>query len=233
MGSDSPREAPVSEAEDSSRQQQKDLQRDAFMAEVASWFEGKTFTTDWVTRKAMRWHRFLRGLRKEKADVLEVGTFEGRSAVFMLNYLPHARITCVDFFKGELDARFDTNLAPYGDRVTKLKGSAAGHLDALGQAQARYDLIYLDAGKRRDDALALSLLAWPLLKTSGIFIWDDYDWGLDRPPAERPHDGIATFLKLHEADYNLLWDKGQVFVQRVSPPDGGPGHSPHNPNLSY
>lgn len=160
----------MSVTEDSIRQQQKEAQNAAFMAEVASWFEGKTFIADWVTRKALRWHRFLRGLRKESANVLEIGSFEGRSALFLLNYLPRARITCVDFFKGELDARFDANLAPFASRLTKLKGSAAGHLDALGQAQARYDLIYLDAGKRRDDALALSLLAWPLLKANGIFI---------------------------------------------------------------
>lgn len=223
----------MSVVEDSIRQQQKEAQNAAFMAEVASWFEGKTFTADWVTRKALRWHRFLRGLRKESANVLEIGSFEGRSALFLLNYLPRARITCVDFFKGELDARFDANLAPFASRLTKLKGSAAGHLDALGQAQARYDLIYLDAGKRRDDALALSLLAWPLLKANGIFIWDDYDWGMDRPPAERPHDGIATFLKLHEGDFTVLWEKGQVFVRRLSADDAGPGHSPLTPDLSY
>ncbi|MDI6025689.1 class I SAM-dependent methyltransferase [Corticibacterium sp. UT-5YL-CI-8] len=203
------------------------------MAEVEVWFRDKEFTTDWMSKKVPRWHRFLQSLREKPVDVLEVGSFEGRSAVFLLNYLPLAQVTCIDFFKGVLEARFDANVAPFGSRLTKLKGSAISHIDALVQDGAKFDLIYLDAGKHRDHVLALSLLSWPLLKRRGILIWDDYDWGLDRPAAERPHDGIDIFLKIHEGEYKMMWQQGQVFVQKTGLPTPPPGASPLNPNLSY
>lgn len=224
----------MTEIEDAQkRRQERDAELAALMSEVGLWYQNKEFTQDWMTRKVPRWHRFLRKMRDKPVNVLEVGSFEGRSAVFLLNYLPSSQLTCIDFFKGDLDARFDANLAEFGGRMTKLKGSAISHLDALGQTGETFDLIYLDAGKQRDPVLAMSLLLWPLLKKRGILIWDDYDWGLDRPAKQRPHDGIDIFLKMYEDEYKMLLQKGQVFVQKTGAPTQPPGMSPLNPNLSY
>jgi len=223
----------MNEEADIEAKRRKEAANEALMSEVARWFEGKDFTTDWMTRKALRWNRLLHSLRDQPADVLEVGSFEGRSAVFLLNYLPRARVTCIDFFKGVLNERFDANLAPFRSRLTKLRGSAISHVDALARSGEMFDLIYLDAGKHRDHVLALSLLAWPLLNKRGYLIWDDYDWGLHLPPEERPRDGIDAFLKLHEGEYKVLWNKGQVFVQRTTLPAPRPGRSPINADLSY
>lgn len=214
-------------------EQRKQAAIDALMLEVGEWYRGKEFTTDWMSKKVPRWHRFLQSMRDKPVDILEVGSFEGRSAVFLLNYLPLSQLTCIDFFKGPLEPRFDANLAEFGSRLTKLKGSAISHIDVLAQGEAKFDLIYLDAGKQRDHVLALSLLAWPLLKKRGILIWDDYDWGLDKPVDQRPHDGIDIFLNIHEGEYKPLWKQGQVFIQKTAASTPLPGSSPLNPNLSY
>lgn len=225
-------EPPMTDANET-EEQRKQAAINALLAEVGQWNEGKEFTTDWMTKKVPRWHRFLNSMRDKPVDVLEVGSFEGRSAVFLMNYLPLSQLTCIDFFKGPLNARFDANLAQFGSRLTKLKGSAISHIDALAQNEARFDLIYLDAGKQRDHVLALSLLAWPLLKKRGILIWDDYDWGLDKPVDQRPHDGIDVFLGMHEGEYKPLWKQGQVFIQKIGSSTPHPGSSPINPDLSY
>lgn len=223
----------MSEPVTAAAKRQENPKNEAFMAEVESWFRGKDFTTDWMTRKAPRWNKFLQPLRDKAVNVLEVGSFEGRSAVFILNYLPLARLTCIDYFKGDLDWRFDANLAPFQSRLTKLKGSATVHVDELVRSRKEFDLIYLDAGKQRDWVLALSLLIWPLLKKDGILIWDDYEWGLDRPPEQRPHDGIDAFLKIHEGDYELLWNRWQVFIRRTAEATPPAGNSLHSPNLVF
>jgi hypothetical protein len=46
----------------------------------AKWFVGEDFTIDWVTCRAPIWTQVLASVRDEYADVLEVGSFEGRSA---------------------------------------------------------------------------------------------------------------------------------------------------------
>jgi len=193
-------------------------QAQAVVLEAQDWFRDKEFTTDWVTNKIRRWHRFLRRFRDRPVDLLEVGSFEGRSALFFLNYLPQSRLTCIDLFPGPLEARFDRNMQGFGDRLTKIKGSAIAHLDRLAGEKRQYHFIYLDAGKKRDHVLAQALLTWPLLRPGGLLMIDDYDWGKDRPPEGRPHDAINIFLDLHKDEIEILWKDGQVILKRLVPP---------------
>lgn len=192
--------------------------------EVSRWFEGKEFTTDWVSNKVNLWVRFIKRFRNHEVQVLEVGSYEGRSAVFLLNYLPQAKLTCIDLFPPKLNGRFDRNTAEFGtQRLTKLTGSAIAILDQLANEKRKFHLIYLDAGKMRDHVLAMSLIAWPLLRTNGILIWDDYDWGPTKPSEERPHDAIDGFLSMHKDQLEILWQKGQVFVRKLDLSINGSG----------
>jgi hypothetical protein len=98
------------------------------------WFRGKQFTTDWTSENFTIWRRVLSPLRKKPLRILEIGSWEGRSALFFLNFFPHATITCIDTFEGGhgeptefadkvpgIQERFDHNLAPFGSRTEKLK----------------------------------------------------------------------------------------------------------------
>src|SRR3979490_2737282 len=64
-------------------------------AGASSWYEGKTFATDWTTWHFPNWLKWLAPYRDRKVRVLEIGSWEGRSALFFLNYLPLARLVCV------------------------------------------------------------------------------------------------------------------------------------------
>jgi predicted O-methyltransferase YrrM len=178
------------------------------------WFEGKEFSTDWFTKKIPRWEKVLRRFARKRISVLEVGSYEGRSAVFLLNYLPLSKLVCIDLFRGLFEKRFDRNLAPFGDRFIKIKGSAIQELDILKRANRKFSVIYIDAGKQRDHVLAMSLVAWPLLVPGGVMIWDDFAWGKNKPPSERPHDGLELFLNLHKEDMRLLFKAAQVAVRK-------------------
>jgi len=192
-----------------------------------AWFQNKAFTSDWTSANFSNWAQHLAGLRDHDAAVLEIGSWEGRSAIFFLEYLPRCRITCVDTFEGgaehaslgdaisAVEARFDSNLAPYGERVRKLKSRSLPALDRLAQDNKTFDLIYIDGSHARDDVLIDSVLAWRLLAPSGICIWDDYTWGLrDRPPAERPQHAIDAFLDLHLAELQIVHAADQIIVEK-------------------
>ena len=86
-----------------------------------SWFENASFTTDWIAPHVANWFAVLRDRRERVADVLEIGAWEGRSAIFWLNYFPKSRVACIDTFAGSaehhmafpdqvssIEARFDT-----------------------------------------------------------------------------------------------------------------------------
>lgn len=184
-----------------------------------AWFAGKEFTTDWVTRKLPSWLAALDGIR-QKSDtvhVLEVGSYEGRSAVAFLEMMPQCRITAIDTFpKEDIEERFDRNLSGYGDRCRKIKARAIGALDSLRQEGASFDIIYLDAGKVPDDTFVQSALAWSMLRQGGVLIWDDLTWKRDNPAHERPATAIELFAKAFGPALEELHRGQQLIVRKTA-----------------
>lgn len=187
--------------------------------ELEAWYEGKILTKDWFTSKVPQWRKHLKGYTRRPIKVLELGSYEGRSAIFMLNFFPQSHLTCVDVFGGDREARFDENLREFGERVTKVKGRALAILDELLVNKKQFHLVYLDAGKRRDLVLANSVVAWTLLRNGGSMIWDDYKWGLDKPSESRPKDAIDQFMQIKKGEYDLLWKGAQVAIRKKLRPE--------------
>jgi predicted O-methyltransferase YrrM len=205
-----------------SRMSHADLQRRvaAMRSPWAGWFEGKEFTTDWTSAYFGAWSHVLSPSRRSGLLVLEIGSFEGRSAIFWLEFLPQSRVTCIDKFVGTkrdftaIEARFDRNVAAYGDRIRKIKGRSAEVLPALASAGELFDLIYIDGSHRRDDVMVDCILTWQLLRPGGIVVFDDYLHEMEKPPATRPKDAIDTFLSWHAAEIEELSRGYQIIVRR-------------------
>jgi predicted O-methyltransferase YrrM len=193
--------------------------------EFLSWFEGKEFTTDWTTSNLGNWHRHLEPLRAKATALLEIGSFEGHSTVFFLNYFPAAGVTCIDPFQpsdsvlevdGTSEQRFDRNVAPFGARLRKIKGRSIPELDALSQANEQFDVIYVDGDHSRAAALVDSILAWPMLKPGGVMIWDDYKWmQTELSIVDRPEQAIDTFLSLYRDELTILHQDYQAMAQKI------------------
>jgi predicted O-methyltransferase YrrM len=194
-----------------------------------SYFRGKEFTTDWTSEHFALWHRVLAPLRDQPIRILEIGSWEGRSAVFFLTFFRRSQIVCVDTFVGNaeeqayklfstagVEARFDRNLASFAGRVEKIGSRSVSALQRLEQQGRRFDLAYIDGSHLRDDVTADSLAVWRLLGPGGIVIWDDYTFGLDLPPEEQPQPAIDAFLAEHEGSLRLLAKTKQVIVERVA-----------------
>jgi predicted O-methyltransferase YrrM len=158
------------------------------------------------------WQYLLASLREEQGEALEVGSFEGQSAVALLELLPCFKLTCIDnWAKPEIEARFDANLHAFGDRLVKLKGHAARHLARL--KPDAYSVVYHDCGKSRESTFAQTVLAWPLLKTGGIFIWDDLTWERHRPV--RPEHAIRLFVHTFGDCLTVLHESEQMVVRKT------------------
>jgi hypothetical protein len=212
------------------------------VVDLAAIYAGKQFNTDWISEHAPVWERVLDPHRERVADVLEIGSFEGRSSIYILELFPKSRITCVDVFGDNdfvefglyLDAlkrhdliepmrkfvplieqRFDANLAPYAGRVRKLRARSAAALDLLADEGAAFDLIYVDGSHRRDYVLADSVLAWRLLRVDSVMIWDDYGWLPDTVPEMVPKQAIDLFLYAFAGCFRELHRGYQVIVEKT------------------
>ncbi len=190
-----------------------------------TWFRDKEFTSDWCSGNFTQWRRVFSPLRDEPLRILEIGSWEGRSAIFFLNFFAKATITCIDTFSGgsdhkaeqasRIEERFDHNLAAFGNRIEKVKGLSQQALAGLVAQQRRYDLAYIDGSHERDDVMANSLGVWSMLNPGGSIIWDDYRWGRNIPPEHRPQPAIDAFLREREDEYRLLSKGYQVIIERL------------------
>jgi predicted O-methyltransferase YrrM len=196
--------------------------------DAGRWFDHKDFTSDWTSHNFPVWRDLLGQLKDKAIEILEIGSWEGRSAVFFLNYLPRSRLTCVDPFTGnpsfhpgderylavarQSEHRFTQNVAEFGDRVEKIVARSVSALDRLGQAARRFDFIYIDGSHEQVDVLADSALAWPLLGAGGILLWDDYEFDVKE---ERPKLAIEAFLTVIPGKYEILYRGAQLAIRRL------------------
>ena len=168
------------------------------------------FTRDWFSIYIPVWKRILDQEKPRK--ILEIGSFEGRSACHIIEYGAsvadgEVSLTCVDTWEGsiehrqgagaeanmnDVERRFDhnTRLAlakaakPLALRKLKQKSQyALAGLITAGASES-FDLIYIDGSHEAPDVLADAAMAFPLLRVGGTMIFDDYLWSMDRPGAQ-------------------------------------------------
>jgi len=175
------------------------------------------FSTDWFSRHIPVWTRFLGPLAGRALRSLEVGSYDGRSAVWLLqNVLTHpdSELSCVDTWDdGEVRRRFRSNMAETGRRsqVVECVGDSATALKAV---QGVFDFIYIDGNHEARCVLMDAALCWTLLKPGGILVFDDYGW--NGPVEFPPQHAIDVFLQLWMTQIEVLHKGYQVFVRRRS-----------------
>lgn len=199
-------------------------------ADIARWYDGKDFSCDWTTGNIPIWAGILADHRSLPTRVLEIGSWEGRSALFFLNYLPRCRLTCVDTFGGNVEhhqdeffarlvpgveGRFDSNVSPFRDRVEKIKGPSGKVLPQLGIAGRRFDVAYVDGSHYAADVYADAALTWSLMEPGGIVIFDDYDWDLMNEETERPKLGVDSFLQTISGRYRVIHREYQLVISKL------------------
>ncbi|WP_373564252.1 class I SAM-dependent methyltransferase [Myxococcus sp. CA039A] len=181
------------------------------------------FSTDWMSKCEAEWREVLSPLMGQPgARVLEIGSFEGRSAIWLLeNVLTHptSRITCVDLFEGNAARLFDENIATSGagERVEKRVGLSHVALRRL-PPEPVYDFIYVDGSHETYDVLEDAVLCWRLLKPGGVMTFDDYGMAAaqlaDFQDISRPDLGIDAFLSAAARHLQVVRKAFQVTVRK-------------------
>lgn len=197
------------------------------------------FSSDWFTHHIPLWEQYIMPRFRGKPDlqVLEIGSYEGRSACWLLqNVLTHPRsmLTCIDVFSKfsyvpspadppesqtlhvDTDAQFEHNIRALGaqNQVRKMKGHSAFLLRTLSPGS--FDLIYIDGSHEPRDAMRDIVLSWDLLKKDGMFVMDDYRLDIPVLPLQKPKEAIDAFLSMFAGEYDLIHADLQVIVQKTS-----------------
>ena len=146
---------------------------------------------------------------------LEVGSYEGRSAVWLLQNVlthPESSLTCVDSWDdGEVQRRLRSNVAETGrgSQVVECLGDSAAVLKTVRES---FDLIYIDGNHEARCVLTDAALCWTMLNPGGLLIFDDYSW--NGPVEFPPRHAIDAFLQLWMTQIEVVYKGYQVFVRR-------------------
>ena len=152
---------------------------------------------------------------------LEIGCYEGQATLWMLEHTD-ADITVIDTFEGSREhgdessmfERFEENIKPYVERVRANIGASQQQLKVLAIAEKTYDFIYIDGSHEAKDVLEDAVLAFPLLKSGGTMIFDDYTWRGSENQYELPAMGIDAFLHVYADQLEVLEKNSQVIIKK-------------------
>jgi len=179
------------------------------------------FTDDWFSRNIPEWRKHLAHLDGTRCRLLEIGSYEGRSALWMADHLlshPESWLTCVDTWEysdyGHGGGnRFDANVAvcPRGQRIIKATGRSEDRLKTLWPG---FDFAYIDGSHEARDVMADWVLTYPLMKPGALVCFDDYQW---RNPYGQvrlgPKDAIDSILHLWADRIEVVQKGYQVWIR--------------------
>ncbi|KIP05820.1 glycosyltransferase family 8 protein [Phlebiopsis gigantea 11061_1 CR5-6] len=192
-----------------------------------------TATQDWFSFNADRWRGLFRYVDTSSPRVLEIGSWEGRSAVFLLNELcvNGGSIICIDHFDlmnteagRDRHKKVMHNLSITGKPFRVIEGFSFPSLMTVLEEQISvrdpgFDWVYVDGSHEADDTLLDGELSWRLAKKGAIFIFDDYRWNKEPEDSiHHPKRGIDAFMALHSDEFEVIssQDEYQMILRKTS-----------------
>ncbi len=183
------------------------------------------FTVDWFSQYWPNWLTLTADQTVSK--ILEIGSFEGRSACTMIDHfskLAPLEVFCIDNWAGSSDIkefdmtkveqRFNRNIqraateATNPVRVQKCKGQS---IDLLATLLVRgykdyFDIVFIDGSHEAPDVLSDLVLSYQLCVIGGLIICDDYLW------SDVPH-GREDLLAMPRLAVDAF---GRLFTRKVA-----------------
>ena len=156
--------------------------------------------------------------------ILEIGSYEGRSAIFFLKTFPFSKISCIDTWRGSdehsnynfniIEQNFDKNTFFYqkNKRLKKIKDTSNNFFKKNSE---NFDLIYVD-GDHASEQVSLDIInSWKILNKGGFLILDDYLWWYYKELDKNPSSPINNFItnNLSEISFLKVWQ--QVIIKKI------------------
>jgi len=172
------------------------------------------FNEDWFSQNRDAFHLFLSVFQGRECRLLEIGSYEGRSAVWMLeNIMRHENsyLVCIDT---EERPNLRTNLEATG-RMRQVDLRIGYSKDVLKTlAPNSFDFIYIDGCHNQVEVLEDAVLSFRLAKVGALICFDDYQ--LDSPEYGTPKISIDTFFKIYKNKLCLLGTSWSIWFQKTA-----------------
>ena len=165
----------------------------------------------------------FKGIKNVK-NILEIGSYEGRSAIFFLKNFSDSNITCVDTWCGSdehksvnfelIEENFDLNTSFYQSNKTLLKYKMTSN-EFFEINNKNFDLIFVDGDHSSNQVKVDLINSWNILKSGGYLILDDYMWWFYKDLKKNPSTPINNFIKENILNISKLNIWHQVIIKKI------------------
>lgn len=163
------------------------------------------FTQDWFSHNIPNFKNFLSNLKDLR--ILEIGSFEGMSALWMIQNLKPKKVVLVDPGK-ESNITLKLNLSGLEYTLIEKPNNEAWKDYIFDE----FDFVYVDGSHSSKNCYFDMILGWTVLKNGGIMAIDDYAWPLTEDNTS-PKEAVDLFLQ--RKDYKLLHIGYQAWLLKI------------------
>lgn len=204
----------------------KKLKKNSTFSEFKNITAKKDFSTYWFLNNYKIFGNFLPSDLEKKFKYLEIGSFEGMSALFVINFWKNSNVTCIDTWEmsddksqvlnynfENVERKFDHNLKNYSH--TKIKNSSATALKDLKANNSFFDFVYIDGSHNGIDVYNDAKASFEILNNNGIIIFDDIINIYDSIEIQ-PHNAFEKFYEINKKKIKILYLKNIAVVQKIN-----------------
>ena len=179
-------------------------------------------SSEFFSVNAYNFYNHLSSIKKD-FKYLEIGSFEGGSAIYISRRFNESKIYCVDnWIKTEdgyskidfndVEKNFDFNTKQYLNIFKIKKSSNNFFLDNL----LYFDVIYVDGYHKASQVYKDCENSWKALNLNGILICDDYIWNHYSEIKDNPCFAVNSFLSKIKENYKILQvSNSQIFIKKI------------------
>jgi predicted O-methyltransferase YrrM len=189
------------------------------------------FSQDWFSHNIPNFQHCMNLLPK-KDSFLEIGCFEGRATVWMLENGLNAdgSITCIDTFEGSeehakrnmdlssMRRTFDSNVSEVlkdTQNINVIQDTSYYGLAYCIARDDKFDFIYVDGSHTAPDVMTDACMALGMLKPGGIMLFDDYLWKDMEGELHRPKIAVDLFTHLFSEQCEMVLLGYQLAVRKL------------------
>jgi len=168
---------------------------------------------------------------KKPCTIVEVGSYEGSSARWIVDNLMHApesRLYCIDAWTGPgMDERYERfrqviAALPQPERIEVFRDWSQNALRELRNRNVKADVLYIDGGHDAPTVLRDLVIGFEIVKVGGLVICDDYLWNDPKFGGHqvlgRPKIAIDAFTTIYADKIAMVrfLSNYQVYFQKIA-----------------
>ena len=168
---------------------------------------------------------------KKNIKILEIGSFEGNSTLFFLDFFYNSQIYCIDTFKpyfeipgydsksldlfNDVYKNFKFNLDKYINRVKIFKLESDEFFENHKSENIKFDLIYIDGLHHAENVWKDLNHSFLILNKGGYIICDDYTSVKFDKPKNNPIYSINEFIKENKNELRIIKVYDQIIIKKI------------------